>query len=412
MYKQGITVFIALLSMLALCPAAFGQSDSVLRWTDIESAIDRHPAMKLAEDQAAAAEAEIGVSRQYPNPEVGTSIGQGRAIDGSEEALIWGIELQIPIDAPGAYLNETEAARAGHQAAKFEAAARKLEVVRKLKGLFHRIAIGQERLRIQRENVSQLERLVEVAHARVKSGQARPMEAARLEIVLEAQQADLNAFEKTLESLRKNLNVWLGGKLPSDYVVSFEWRALPRIPENDELMQLMLSNHPTMRAAAQRILASEATVRAERHRLFPTMSLGGFYDRELDSHNYGGMLSIELPLWNWNQGGIAKAKAMESAARHQRDLTERELQVAFTETQAVARQAIDRARRYADVIIPKTRETAKALEAMYRMGEADIMDLLDARRTLTETETRTLAAFESAWLSYLDLITLTGGEYE
>ena len=412
MYKQGITVFITVLAVLVLSPAAFGQSDSHLRWSDIESAIDKHPAMKLTEDQIAAAKAEIGVSRQYPNPEIGTSIGQGRSIDGSKEALIWGIELQIPIDAPGAYLNETQAARAGLQVAKFEAAARRLEVVRKMKGLFYRIAIGQERLRVQQENVSQLERLVEVAQTRVENGEARPMEAARLEIVLEAQLADLSAVKKTLESLRENLNVWLGGNLPPGYVVFFDWGELPRIPVSDALLGRVLSNHPVIRAAAQRILASEATLRAERHRLFPGMSIGGFYDRELDAHNYGGLLSIELPLWNWNQGGIAKAKAMESAAHHERELAEKELQAAFTETHATAVQTIERARRYAEIIIPKTRRTAENLEAMYRVGEADIMDLLDARRTLTETETQSLAAFESAWLAYLDLTTLTGGEHE
>ncbi len=412
MYKEGITAVIAVLAMFTLSPAAFGQSDNLLRWSDIESAIDKHPAMKLAEDQAAQAEAEIGVSDQYPNPEVGISLGQGRSIDGSDEALIWGIELQIPIDAPGAYLNDTEAARAGLQAAKFDAVARRLEVVRKLKGLFFRIAIGQEQLRVQQENVSQLERLVEVAQMRVEKGEARPMEAARLEIVLEAQRVDLTTLEKTLESLRENLNVWLGGNLPPGYVVSFDWGKLPRIPDSDVLLGRVLSNHPVVQAASQRILASKATVRAERHRLLPTMNLGGFYDRELDAHNYGGMLSIELPLWNWNQGGIAKAKAMESAALHERELAEKELQADLAEAHAVAFQAIERARRYAEIITPQAHQTAETVEAMYRVGEAGIMDLLDARRTLTETETKTLAAFEGAWLSYLDLITLTGGEIE
>ena len=407
-----VTKITAILALLMSVSVASAQQERKLSWSDIESAIERHPALKLIEGETAAAEAEIGISRQYPNPELGASIGQGRSLDGSETALIWGIELEIPIDAPGAYLNETEAAQAGYQAAKYDASARRLEILRQLKGLFFRIVIGQELLRVQNESLDQVDRLVQVARLRVDQGEARPMEVARLEIEQEKLQADAFAAGKQLAAFRANLNLWLGGKLPDDFEVESDWRTLPDIPDLSVVVENARKRHPSLLAAARRIVASEAQTRAERHRLFPEIKLGGFYDRELDAHNYGGMLTIELPLWNWNRGGIAKARADESATRHRRELAEHELISAIQQAQAAASQAIERARRYAESILPKARHTGEALDAMYRVGETNIIDVLDTRRNLIETETDMLAAFNEGWLAYLDLITLMGGDHE
>ncbi len=49
---------------------------------------------------------------------------------------------------------------------------------------------------------------------------------------------------------------------------------------------------------------------------------------------------------------------------------------------------------------------------MYRLGETDIIDVLDAHRSLIETEADMLAAFNEGWLAYLDLVALMGGDHE
>lgn len=406
------SLFVATLVWLGSAFAANAQQADALRWSDIEAAINKHPAMRLAQDEVAVAKAQIGVSRQYPNPEISASLGQGRAFDGSETALIWGIELEIPIDAPGSYLNEKEAAKAGYKAAEYETAARRLEIYRQLKGLFYRIAIGQEQQKVQNESLLQLKRLVEVAGLRVDQGEARPMEVARLEIELEKLQSDVAAEKENLNAIRSNLNLWLGDKLPMDFKVEVTWRDLPEIPQLKSIIHQVLKLHPSLLAAGQRVTASKALTRAERNRLLPDIKLGGFYDREMDAHNYGGMLSIELPLWNWNRGSISKARAEESAARNEQELAQKELIASVQGAHAAANLAIKRARRYAERILPMARKIGEELEAMYRVGEMDIIDVLDSRRSLIETETDMLAAFKDGWLAYLDLVALMGGDNE
>ncbi len=412
MYKHIVTLCIAAFLLTFGVQAPHAQEASVLRWSDIEAAIDRHPTMKRATAQTDAAQAEIGVSRQYPNPEIGASIGQGRANDGSESGLVWGIELEIPIDAPGAYLNETEAAQAGHQAARAEVLVRRLQVERDLKTLFLSIAFGQERLQLKEENVARLTKLVDIARLRVTQGEARPMEATRLEIELEKEKLERASVKRELDAQRDSLNLWMGGKLPAEYSISFAWKELPTLPERNHMFEHTQRNHPELRSAALHIKAAAAHTRAERHELFPNMSIGGFYDRELDAYNYGGMLSIELPLWNWNRGGIAKARAEERIARHEREVIERELRSTTLLAYAKAEEAILRARRFADSILPKARQAAEEFAAMYRVGETGLVDLLDTRRERNQLETDMLAAFEAGWLAHLELITLLGGDHE
>ena len=396
--------------VLAAVPARAGE-DAVLTWADIEKAIDRHPAMGLAQSTVEAAGADISLARQYPNPEVGVSVGKSMA-DAGDEGLVWGIELSIPIESFGSLYNNIQGSKADRDAAQWEARARRLEVTRQLRGLFLGIAVSQQRLAILRDAVQQLEQLTGVARQRVEQGEARPMERTRLEIELHKAQAYLANAEGALSADRQTLNIWLGGHLPGDYQVAANWDQLPLLPPEQETRQRALKQSPLLQASARRIAAGKARLRAEKHQLFPSMSLGAFYERELEGKSFGGTLSINLPVWNWNSGGIAKARAEARAAEYDRELQRRELVAAVLKTRAAAERSFEQVRQYREAIIPKARQSADALQHMYALGEVGIMDLLDARRSLAETEDEMLAGLEESWELYLDLITLMGGQYE
>ena len=406
--KKGIFQLIFVVAFVLIVTPVFGQELPVVKWPDVETLLDQHPAILTMESEVEAAKYDIRRSRQYPNPEVGASYGIGEAIEGDESATIWGLEVEIPIDKPGTYINEARAAKANWKAVKSEAIMTERNVVRRIKVLFYRAAIGWERVDSLLRSRNQMKQLVETAELRVKHGEAPPTELTRLEIEFEKVDTDYDAAKQELAALRKRLNIWLGDKLPTEYRPQVDLTNLPQLPSLKTALSSIETDHPELVAANQRVQVADSNLGVERNRLFPEFRIGGFYDRELDAENYGGMISMELPLWNWNVGGVKRAKSERSAAKFRKIYIQRKLIDSVQEAHSKAVLLISRAHRYRDSIFPKAQETAKAHERLYQIGQTSVMDLLDSRRNLIETETEMQEAFLEGWRAYFNLITLIG----
>jgi outer membrane protein, heavy metal efflux system len=411
MRKQNMKVPFPVIFILAVClipTPGFCQEPQVVQWADIEALLDQHPTLAATQSEVDAAKAGIRLSRQYPNPEVGVSYGRAEALEGDESAIVWGVEVEIPIDKPGTYINESRASKANWKAAKSEAVMARRGVVRQIKALFFQASIGWERVDSLHQSREQMKQLVDTARLRVTHGEAPPTELTRLEIEFEKVDMDFIEAKQKLGGIHKSLDIWLGGKLPDLYRVQADWTKLPSLPNLETTLNSIEAEHPELYAAKQRILAANSYLRVERNRLLPDLKIGGFYDVELDARAYGGMVAMEVPLWNWNIGGMKKAKAERSAAKHRKVYVIRKLIDSVQEEYTQSSLLIERARRYRDSIVPKARETAKAHERLYKLGETSVMDLLDARRSLIETETEMQDAFLEGWLAYLNLIALIG----
>ena len=399
----------------ALCLASVGATTAAtagetpaLTWQDIELAARSHPALLAASSEVEEAAGAVAASRQYPNPVLSLGFGRAEALESPEEDRVWELELSLPLLPLGAYRGAVRAAAAERSAAAHGAAGVRLEVLRALKELFLRVAHDQERLEALEASAAQLKALVDVARLRVGMGEARPMELSRMEI--EAARVDLEVAQahEAARARREVLNLWLGSTMPADFRVQADLADLPVLPPLDEAVAAAVSTHPDVGSAEQLLLAATARLVAERWERFPAIEIGGFYEKELDSRRFGGALQVTLPLWNWNSGRIAKAKAAETTARHRRDVRLREIEAAAQESHAAAVSAYARARGFRDVILPRAVEVAAAMEKMYQVGEVDVMNVLDARRGLIEIESELLGAYLESQLVYLQLAALMG----
>ena len=96
-------------------------------------------------------------------------------------------------------------------------------------------------------------------------------------------------------------------------------------------------------------------------------------------------VTIPLPLFNQNQGGVARALAEQRIASSHATAAER--QVTLEVQQAVNAVEINRERvSYIERdILTNSREARDVMLASYRLGSADLIDLLDAQRAFRDT---------------------------
>jgi cobalt-zinc-cadmium efflux system outer membrane protein len=119
---------------------------------------------------------------------------------------------------------------------------------------------------------------------------------------------------------------------------------------------------------------------------------------------------MDVPLWNWNSGRIAQARAQLAAGRQRLEWETRQTESAVIEAHGAGQSATQTAIRYRDRIIPRSESAAAIMEKAYRLGEASLLEVIDARRVLIETRLQYLAALVQAQIDSSHLDALTGQE--
>ncbi|MCL4236456.1 MAG: TolC family protein, partial [Deltaproteobacteria bacterium] len=308
------------LCLLALVGSARAADDTappdLVTWAEVRALIDDDPASRLAQSRIDLAASELAEARRYPNPEVSARYGRGEPDDEREDdGAVWGVDAEIPIEWIGTRIHHSRAARRGTDAAALEARADRLVALHELRALYVGVAHDQALLEALREGLRHHEVARDAVRLRVEKGDARPVEIERMESSLAEARAELRIAEAEAIARRAALASRLGRDPAREFRVAFDLRERPPVPPLDATLARAREENPAAGALTARAEQSEALAKAEGHAAFPDLAIGGFYDRDLDARSFGGLVTLEVPLWNWNRAGVRRARAeRESAA--------------------------------------------------------------------------------------------------
>jgi outer membrane protein TolC len=216
--------------------------------------------------------------------------------------------------------------------------------------------------------VSQTSNLVQAVKRRVERGEARPIEATRVEIELDKVTNDREAARAALSSRQATLALWLGATQNSRVVAVGDLGALPGVLDREASIAKTRASHPVVVVARARMRALGATLDTEKLARVPTVSLNGFTLHELDRQAYGVGLAVHLPVWNWNTGGIAQAQAKLSASRKQAEATLLQIEIAVIEAQSACQASVTAATRLGNGMVPRSETAASTMERTYQLG--------------------------------------------
>jgi outer membrane protein TolC len=104
-----------------------------------------------------------------------------------------------------------------------------------------------------------------------------------------------------------------------------------------------------------------------------------------EDHMVVGMISVTLPIWREKYAaGVREAQLRHEAALKMRGDRENMLAADLKMAAFGLRDATRKIALYRDTLLPKARESLQSVEAAFRTGSANFVDLVDARRTLLE----------------------------
>jgi len=410
---RGLAAFLTVLLFRGMSVSAQGGP------ADPPATVTLDDVLKLLEERSprtAAERASVAVvaadritARTLPNPTL--SYGGVHLVSGLSTGAV--TQHQVVVEQPLLLFHQRQArldaadtnVKAEEARVADTLAGRRLTVRQTFASLLSR----QEQLRVVQESLTNLERVQQLVRARAAAGDRSRYEVLRIETETESLRVQLMNAATDVEDVSGQLAALLGlpgwsphavGALEVGVVstdVETLWRAAQR-------------RRPSLVALRQQQAAARGgLLLARRERLpVPALSGGTQTTREVNGTSAFVGFSIPLPFFDHNQGAVAKATAQIDAA----DLL---VQTGLAEARAEIERAAnvlmkrrDALRAFDGAISERIPTLRRMAEDAYREGSADILELLDANRSLKDFQLARVQQLEAVKLAEETVIGAAG----
>ena len=377
----------------------------------------QHPTTVAANLRTTAAGQDIGTVRLWDDPMAGLALmAAPRMMRADEGDIKMAIEQKLP--KPGLYAAKLSKAEAMQRAEREKSRSSQLEVGAEAARLAVELALADDIISLQSEQISWLDEMVRNAGQLSLDPASTSVDTLRLESELARDSQTLESAKRTRESLAARLNLIIG----RDPDASWPRLTLPATPPpvpvaHAEIARIPHAN-PLVRSLREMTAAVGAETRIADRARQPEVSVG------VESAIYSGGdyrstmvgVKVSLPWFNDRsyQAAVDASKTREEAAAL--DVESVRLQIADKVLSAAtdAANAAAQARAYSGEILEKTRLASESLEASWISSKSPLTDLFESRRLLfsVRLESRRFIAMEFAALEELNLLVPASNSFQ
>jgi cobalt-zinc-cadmium efflux system outer membrane protein len=371
---------------------------------------DNNPTLRQAAAEIRAAKARQQQAGLYPNPTVaytgdeirGGSVGGGKQGFFVQQTVVTGGKLSLARDV---IAKETKLA-------EIEAEEQKIRVQSAVKMAFIRVLAAQELLDARRDLAAIEEDSAETQRRLANTGQADDSEVLTAEVDAQRMRMAAHMQENTLREEWRSLAAVLGQPdLPLTTVTGELQRDWPELNE-EQVVETIAKDSPAIAIADTNALRALAVLARARKESVPDIQFraGAEYNHEtLGSAPFAkgwegiAELSVELPIFNRNQGNIAASRADIERTEQERKriaLTLRERAASAVDQYANARLM---ATVYRDDMLPRAKKAYSLMFDRYGQMLASYPRVLDVQRKLYELQTEYIMALEAVWTNGIAL---------
>lgn len=342
------------------------------------------------------AEAKVLGARLRSNPVVSAggdhldALGTGfNEINGGGPAE-YTLRMDFPIEAGGKRARRTEVAQLSRSVTElqFQNAVRSLAF--EVANLFVDAQLDKESLALARENLTYFEGIVAVNVVRLRAGEIAEVELLRSRLASLQQRNVVREAESKWRAALIRLQTSMGRAEPSRPLeLAGDLRRDSSVAGRDQWKRIALDSRPDLLALRKDLARSVAETSLQLAHAKVDPAIGTEYRRQQGvngiSNSMGVFLEVPLPVFNRNQGEIARARSEQRQAL----LRVRQLEIVIAGEVEVAHEQVLAAdsllRNIESEMLEQAQEVRKVTEFAYRRGHSTLLELLDAQRAHQET---------------------------
>jgi len=356
---------------------------STLTWV----AFYYHPSLDVARAQWAVNNAGETAAKARPNPTVSVSPEYNFNAASGVSPWIAGLNFDLPIETAGKRGYRTAQAKHLSEAARLNIGTVAWQVRKNFRDALIDFDVAQQSAAFLRKQQSLQTKMVEILDLQLKTGAISRFEISTAHLALDKVQLDLGnaqsqkieASSHVVESLGLPMSALAGINL-APVEISVGDLGSP------EVRQHALQNRSDILSALAEYAASQSALQLEIAKQYPDVHLGTGYQFDQGENKWALVgLSLELPVLNRNQGGIAEAKARREEAAAKFVALQAKVLAEIDRAFAVYRATEDQLKISA-ALLTTQHKRQQSMEAQFKAGAIERLDFLTMEVELGASE--------------------------
>lgn len=378
-------------------------------------ALMRNPDLRAFSWEVRAREAEALQAGLLPNPEIGSLLedfggtGSVEGFKGTETTVL--LSQLVPLG--GKISKKKRLATLNAELAGWDYEAAKLDVLTSTAKAFTNVLAAQRQLKLTEELAILAERVYDTVAEQVKAGEISPIQEKRAKVAFSQTKIRLVRARRELEAAKKELaSKWGSLSTIFDKAEGNLDQVLP-IPPYNNLAEFILQNPDVARWTTE-MEQREAALKLEKAKAIPDPIVSGGYRHisEKDDNAFVVGLSIPIPVFNRNQGGILEAHRRISKSEEEKKNAEVTVNAFLAAAYRNLSSAYEEVQLLKNKVLPEAESAYNSIFEGYREGKFFLLDVLDAQKTLFDADIQYVQALQVYHLSLSDVERLTATPIE
>lgn len=361
----------------------------------LAAALLHNPALRAAAWEPRLAEANRLQAGLSPNPEVGLELenfaGSG-ALSGTD-ALETTLLLSQLIELGGKKDHRIQVSDRAWTVSALDYEAERLDVVTETASRFVCVLELQQQVEFAERARALAEESRRVIDRRVQAGDVSPIDEIKARLESESARITADRLKRELDAARRELSAMWDETKPAFGTVLGSLDEVMDVPSLDDLTD-RIETHPEVQRWIAETERRTSAVELEQAQAVPDVNagLGVRYVGEIDDAAFVAAFSVPIPLFDRNQGGILAARLRAAQALDKGHASRRELATQIVREHSRLTAAYHEAQAINSALLPAARDAYQATRRAYDEGKLPYLDVLDAQRTLFDTEAQRLEA--------------------
>lgn len=401
----------------------------------IKSAVDENKDIRIASERIEEARALFGFTKAdlFPKIDAKGSAGiyeptdTGYALSGEpagEQAEVYSLSANLSweIDIFGRLRRATEAQKAVLLSTEEAKKAIMISVVSNVASAYFELRDLDNRLEIAKKTLESRTNSAKLIKTRFEGGVAAKIDYYQAEAEIYRTKTIIASLEKQIR-LKENELSFLIGKNPRTIMRGMmikDQKDAPEIPAG--IPSVLVERRPDILQAEQDLVAANARIGESKAQLFPRIALTGSYGYV--SSDLGNL--TESPSNNWNIAGnlvqpifeagknLRRVEVSEAQQRQALLKYEKTIQQAFREVEdsLISYRKTGESQQAQTGSVTSNREVLKLAESRYLGGVSSYLEVLDAQRSLFNSELDESQSVKDHLVSLVNLYKSLGGGWQ
>lgn len=258
--------------------------------------------------------------------------------------------------------------------------------------------LANSNLSFAQEDLNSFQQTANISEQRYKAGDISEGDLLKIKLQLLQFQTDVTAAQVAKVQALGSLRQLIGYKaLPRNYDTAGDLNYQPLSASLDDLQVLALNTRPDLRAAKQGIKAAESQVSLAKANGKQDLNASINYSHVSGASSTSLFFNIPLPIFNRNQGEIARTRSTVDQAQFTAQGSEDTVMTDVMNAYEAATTNQEVVKLYTSGYLKQAEDSRNISEYAYKGGAATLLDFLDAQRSYRATQ----LAYRQALAAYM-----------